>query len=60
MLPGCHGDLKGGAGAKLHNLIYAGWEEEAEISRAGSSWKVEGGPSFLPSREAPLGTEEVG
>lgn len=23
MLPGCHGDLKGEVGAKLHNLIYS-------------------------------------
>lgn len=23
MLPGCHGDLKGGVRAKLHNLIYS-------------------------------------
>lgn len=23
MLSGCHGDLKGGVGAKLHNLIYS-------------------------------------
>ncbi|KAF6345164.1 NBL1, DAN family BMP antagonist [Rhinolophus ferrumequinum] len=23
VLPGCHGDLKGGVGAKLHNLIYS-------------------------------------
>lgn len=33
MLPGCHGDLKGGVGAKLHNLIYARWGEEADILR---------------------------
>lgn len=33
MLPSCHGDLKGGAGAKLHNLIYARWGEEADILR---------------------------
>lgn len=23
MLPSCHGDLQGGVGAKLHNLIYS-------------------------------------
>lgn len=33
-LPGCHGDLKGGAGAKLHNLIYARWgRKQTDIRR---------------------------
>lgn len=52
MLPGCHGDLKGGAGAKLHNLIYARRGEEADILRA-LFWKVKCG--LLLSRDESLG-----
>lgn len=52
MLPGCHGDLKGGVGAKLHNLIY---------SRVGGGFFFGGGfSSFLPPRDVPLGGESIG
>lgn len=55
MLPGCHRDPKGGAVAKLHNLIYArrgGGGEEADILRA-LFWKVKCGASL--SRDGSLG-----
>lgn len=51
-LPGCHGDLKGGAVAKLQSLIYARWGEEADILRA-LFWKVKWGA--LLSRDGSLG-----
>lgn len=54
MLPGCHGDLKGEVGAKLHNLIYSrvrGGSRGLQGSFLGGGR----GSSFLPPGDVPLG-----
>lgn len=56
MLSGCHGDLKGGVGAKLHNLIYSRVTGGSK-GLQGSFLEAGGGvfSSFLPPRDVPLG-----
>uniref|UniRef100_A0A8C0QBF1 Neuroblastoma suppressor of tumorigenicity 1 n=1 Tax=Canis lupus familiaris TaxID=9615 RepID=A0A8C0QBF1_CANLF len=56
MLSGCHGDLKGGVGAKSHNLIYSRVRGgSGGLQGSFSEWGRFS--SFLPPRDVPWGRE---